>query len=365
MPAAKTAKPAAAADGSKQPTPQEANLFFAVIKNMMGKPEVDWAAVAVDSGLKNAETAKVRYGQIKRKLGLETWNLPKGKDAKKGDADAEDDGPKTPGSGRGKKTAATPSSAGTGAGVKKRGSASKNSAAAASGGSRARKAKSDAIVKMEDLNQDEDDNDEEENEDEDMLPETPTKKRGSATRVKSEFGGNKSANNRPMATGIDYTNFPAVLPNMVLERKAIYVNLNGTWTLSPVSIQAHAQWVAGLPANIQTQFYAQVTAAGGKNGHSKFIDEDDEEATAGEQFNGAVPVGGALPGAGMNMPMGMGMGYDGAAAPNAGGYHGAQTGKIDLHSIPMHPSYMAQMEKDLREQEERDHATLFGGQNPF
>lgn len=59
MPAAKTAKPAAAADGSKQPTPQEANMFFAVVKNMKGKPEVDWAAVAVDAGLKNAETAKV------------------------------------------------------------------------------------------------------------------------------------------------------------------------------------------------------------------------------------------------------------------------------------------------------------------
>lgn len=300
---------------------------------------------------------------------METWNLPKGKDAK--NEDAEGDGPKTPASGRGKRAAATPSTAGTGAGVKKRGSASKNSAAAASGGSRARKAKSEAIVKMEDLNQDEDDDEEEENEDEDMLPETPTKKGGRANRVKSEFGS-KSANNRPMATGIDYTNFPAVLPNMVLERKAIYVNLNGTWTLSPVSVQAHAQWLAGLPANIQTQFYAQVTAAGGKNGHSKFIDEDDKEATAGtqllgEQFNGAVPVEGALPGAGINMPMGMGMGmgYDGAAAPNAGGYHGAQTGKIDLHSIPMHPSYMAQMEKDLREQEERDHATLFGGQNGF
>lgn len=59
MPAAKTARTAAAGDAGKQPTPQEAHLFFAIIKNMKGKPEVDWAAVAADSGFKNAETAKV------------------------------------------------------------------------------------------------------------------------------------------------------------------------------------------------------------------------------------------------------------------------------------------------------------------
>jgi hypothetical protein len=41
------------------PTAQEALLFFNIIKNMKGKPEVDWHAVAVDAGFKNADTAKV------------------------------------------------------------------------------------------------------------------------------------------------------------------------------------------------------------------------------------------------------------------------------------------------------------------
>lgn len=57
----KAAKAAAAEgpDGRKQPTAQEAFLFYAVIKNMKGKPEVDWGAVAEDAGFKNADTAKV------------------------------------------------------------------------------------------------------------------------------------------------------------------------------------------------------------------------------------------------------------------------------------------------------------------
>lgn len=35
-------------------------MFYTVIKNMKGKPEVDWNAVAADNGFKNAETAKVQ-----------------------------------------------------------------------------------------------------------------------------------------------------------------------------------------------------------------------------------------------------------------------------------------------------------------
>jgi hypothetical protein len=58
--AAKSAAPVGEnADGRKDPSPQEAFLFYAIIKNMKGKPEVDWAAVAVDANFKNAETAKV------------------------------------------------------------------------------------------------------------------------------------------------------------------------------------------------------------------------------------------------------------------------------------------------------------------
>ncbi len=56
---AKAAAAGEAADGRKQPTAQEAFLFYTIIKNMKGKPEIDWSAVAVDAGFKNAETAKV------------------------------------------------------------------------------------------------------------------------------------------------------------------------------------------------------------------------------------------------------------------------------------------------------------------
>ena len=58
----KIAKAAAAAtdsEGRKQPTQNEAYLFYAIIKHMKGKPEIDWNAVAADTHLKNAETAKV------------------------------------------------------------------------------------------------------------------------------------------------------------------------------------------------------------------------------------------------------------------------------------------------------------------
>jgi len=326
---------------------------------------LDTSGTLFNSSNTNAIPSQVRYGQIKRKLGLDNWTSAKAKDD-----DADDDGPKTPSkSGRGKKAAATPSTGGTGAGVKKRASTSKRSTVAASGGSRARKAKSQAIVKLEEQNQDDD----EEDDDEDILPETPTKKGGSANR-------GHSSKNRYMVN-IDYSNFPPVLPEMVLDRQAIFVNTNGTWTPSPVSADAHAQWLAGLPAHIQTQFYTQV-AASGKNGaftHGNFINDegDNEEAAAraqllGEQFGGAATgqVGGTLPNAGMNMNMNMpvgvnmGMGYAGAAA-NPGGHNGAKAGKIDLHSIPMHPSYMEQMDREMREQEARDHATLFGGHDAF
>ncbi|PHH81633.1 hypothetical protein CDD82_326 [Ophiocordyceps australis] len=45
-------------------------FFLAVVKYMRNKAEVDWNAVAVEQRLKNAEVAKVRFGQIKRKLGI-------------------------------------------------------------------------------------------------------------------------------------------------------------------------------------------------------------------------------------------------------------------------------------------------------
>jgi hypothetical protein len=55
----KAAQPANSGNGSPAPSPQEAMLFFNIIKNMKNKPEIDWQGVAEDNGFKNAETAKV------------------------------------------------------------------------------------------------------------------------------------------------------------------------------------------------------------------------------------------------------------------------------------------------------------------
>ncbi len=42
-----------------EPKPQEAMFFFNIIKNMANQPDIDWDAVAADSGFKNAAVAKV------------------------------------------------------------------------------------------------------------------------------------------------------------------------------------------------------------------------------------------------------------------------------------------------------------------
>ncbi|CAM1503905.1 Fc.00g014960.m01.CDS01 [Cosmosporella sp. VM-42] len=54
----------------KEPTAAEAMLFFSIVKNTKNKADVDWEAVAEEQGFKNAEVAKVRFGQVKRKLGI-------------------------------------------------------------------------------------------------------------------------------------------------------------------------------------------------------------------------------------------------------------------------------------------------------
>ncbi|KAH6891133.1 hypothetical protein B0T10DRAFT_303697 [Thelonectria olida] len=54
----------------KEPTAAEAMLFFSIVKNTRNKADVDWDVVASEQGFKNAEVAKVRFGQVKRKLGI-------------------------------------------------------------------------------------------------------------------------------------------------------------------------------------------------------------------------------------------------------------------------------------------------------
>ncbi|KAF4441922.1 hypothetical protein F53441_11882 [Fusarium austroafricanum] len=60
------------ADNKKEPTAAEAMLFFSIVKHTRNKADVDWNAVANEAGFKNADVAKVRFGQVKRKLGIST-----------------------------------------------------------------------------------------------------------------------------------------------------------------------------------------------------------------------------------------------------------------------------------------------------
>ncbi|TWU78646.1 hypothetical protein ED733_005476 [Metarhizium rileyi] len=56
----------------KEPTASEAMFFFAIVKHTRNKADIDWNAVAIEQGFKNADVAKVRFGQVKRKLGIST-----------------------------------------------------------------------------------------------------------------------------------------------------------------------------------------------------------------------------------------------------------------------------------------------------
>ncbi|KAK8146791.1 hypothetical protein G3M48_002600 [Beauveria asiatica] len=74
-------------DGKPGPTATEAIFFFNIVQHMKNKGDIDWDAVAESSGFKNAGVARVRFGQIKRKYGLEGDSPTKktGKGAQAGD----------------------------------------------------------------------------------------------------------------------------------------------------------------------------------------------------------------------------------------------------------------------------------------
>ncbi|EMT68518.1 hypothetical protein ACKRZS_001047 [Fusarium odoratissimum] len=83
----------------KEPTAAEAMLFFSIVKHTRNKADVDWNAVASEAGFKNADVAKVRFGQVKRKLGIST------------ETTAPSRGPVTPKKTAGARVAKTPRSA--------------------------------------------------------------------------------------------------------------------------------------------------------------------------------------------------------------------------------------------------------------
>ncbi|KAF4999744.1 hypothetical protein FDECE_11399 [Fusarium decemcellulare] len=94
------------ADARKEPTAAEAMLFFSIVKHTRNKADVDWEAVATEAGFKNADVAKVRFGQVKRKLGISTdTSAPPRAPAtptKKGTASKVAKTPRSKGKGRGK-----------------------------------------------------------------------------------------------------------------------------------------------------------------------------------------------------------------------------------------------------------------------
>ncbi|OAA59422.1 hypothetical protein ISF_06357 [Cordyceps fumosorosea ARSEF 2679] len=71
-----------AEQGKPGPTPSEAIFFFNIVQHMKNKGDIDWDAVAESSGFKNAG---VRFGQIKRKYGLEGDSPTKKSSAQPGD----------------------------------------------------------------------------------------------------------------------------------------------------------------------------------------------------------------------------------------------------------------------------------------
>ncbi|KAL2180000.1 uncharacterized protein P884DRAFT_275580 [Thermothelomyces heterothallicus CBS 202.75] len=263
----------------------------------------------------------------------------------------------------------------------------------------------------DDANQDTDDDDDDDNDDDgdehmltNQVPETPTKKKtGRVVGKRTKAGPGRKDNETTAGPAVmdEFVNFPAVLPESVIEREAILVNNNGVWTVSPVPIDVHAQWLARLPASLQTRFYLQAhsttTAAPtagiaysshgnnvtgeGNTANAGFIlphaiapagareNEEEEEEEEEEEVDDAANNTAAehqerlssLPGM---EPMDLG-GYDSAAAAAAaaaavvGGCGGVGPDTVDLHSIPWHPGFFA--EQMARRDEERDRAVLFGG----
>ncbi|KAM0247361.1 hypothetical protein ACHAQJ_009869 [Trichoderma viride] len=86
----------------REPTASEAMFFFAIVKHTRNKADINWEAVAEEQNFKNAEVAKVRFGQVKRKLGIDSNVTPK-KDSTSSSATTPSKVRKTPASRAGTK----------------------------------------------------------------------------------------------------------------------------------------------------------------------------------------------------------------------------------------------------------------------
>jgi hypothetical protein len=324
-------------------------------------------------------------------------------DANPGDVSPVDDlgaaMPSTPTVGRPKKAAASSSAptAGTGAGVKKK--RASGTRRATNGGGRGRKPKSEAIIKAEDEEDDDINND--------MKVDSPVDRKngngmgmfkldspvdhknenGMGMFIKSEFMPSEPTAHQSFEPPVtvthpnpEFIDFPVQLPALVLERRAIMLKVHGIWDVSPVEPQIHTQWLARLPAHIQSQFYVQA-----EKYHARIMDIDEErdydDAFIKQQLlkelygppkltkpeatttaAGAGNMNGGYGGAsifGGNNPMRAGNGNYGMV-----GHESQPQRRVDLNSIPPHPDYIErlQREQEAREKEirELDVRTIFG-----
>ena len=218
---------------------------------------------------------------------MDNWVGGKPAPSQAQDEGGDDAAAQTPATGRSKKTATL---TGTGAGVKKRGAATPGGTPRDAVSGRTRMAKSRAILEIQKSanmlqrmmeGEDDDIDDELEEMDVEMddvpespeAPESPTRKKGPVACSSQEDPGH----NEPTALITDeFADFPAVMPDLVIQRQAILVDLEGVWTVSLAPDEVHAQWLSRLPADIQSRFYSQSNAA--RNRARAKADADDESA---------------------------------------------------------------------------------------
>ncbi|KAK4662689.1 hypothetical protein QC763_605795 [Podospora pseudopauciseta] len=266
-----------AEEKAPQPTSAEAFLFYSIVKNLRTRPDINWEGVARDNGFKNAETAKVRYGQVKRKLNIENWSPP-----------VKPQGGRSSGSGVGKtemdqgtSLVSSKPKAGTGAGVVK-----KRTNNNGKGGGK----KTPAKVMEE---EDDDDDDEEEEEEEKSkakgidaalarLSPTPT---GRAQR-QVEFGSaiadvdeyiSSLQSRTPIVAARQVGSYPprgVKIAGEVYLKTAIPVRgLGDVWTVKPVSPEGHEAWFQGLGLEDQNRFMEEAV---------EFFVKSSEEGVVGE-----------------------------------------------------------------------------------
>jgi hypothetical protein len=242
---------------------------------------------------------------------VDNWTAASGR--AKDEGTGNDDELETPAAARTKKGTATPSKKRAG------GTSAKRAASTPASGGRARKAKTEAMVKMEedidDLFDDEGDDNNDDDDDETVDLPTPTKAKakgkggkgkggksikssGSATKpkhaagIKTELGSPSPPNNYGL--NAEYDNFPEFIPDKVIERKAILINVCGNWTVSPADEATHGQWLARLPGDKQTVFYLQeaeaLKAAGKAPTSTRNSAGDNKAIKKGPETAGTAPT---------------------------------------------------------------------------